>query len=154
MGRLAALVIAFGAGVAVCAGLAQGDVVPTADLAVVSHATDVAHAQIGDEIRFTIVATNMGPDAAELDVVENLPETLAWVSNQCDRGISADGPFCEYGILQPGETVTSTAVAEVLTTDLKHISGRSCVLSEQVITDVDTSNDCASATVRIVGKRG
>jgi uncharacterized repeat protein (TIGR01451 family) len=154
MGRLAVLVIALGAGVAVWAALAQADVVPNADLVMVSYATDVAHARIGDEITFTIVATNIGPDAAELDTVMTLPETLSWVSNQCDRGISADGPFCEYGIVQPGETVTSTAVAEVLPTNLKYVSGTTCVLSEQVIADPDRSNDCRATIVKIVGRRG
>jgi uncharacterized repeat protein (TIGR01451 family) len=153
MGRLAAFVIAVGAGVAVWGGVAQGDVVPNADLALVSYTTDVAHARIGDEVTFTVVATNRGPEPAELDTVVNLPDTLGWVSNQCDRGISADGQFCEYGILQPGETVTSTAVAEVLATNLKTVSGTACVLSEQVISDPDTSNDCASTSVKIVGKR-
>lgn len=153
MRRLAALATVVGVGIAATAGLARGEVVPNADLAV-SQTASVSHAKIGDEITFTIVATNKGPDAAELDVVEFMPEALGFVSYQCDRGISPDGPFCQYGVLQPGETVTTTLVAVVLATDAKFVTNTACVLSEQVIVDPDGSNDCASVDVRIVGKRG
>jgi uncharacterized repeat protein (TIGR01451 family) len=150
---LVTLALVLGIGVAATAGLASAEGIPTADLAVVSKTADVSHAKIGDLITFTIVATNNGPDVAELDVVEDLPAALAFVSHECDRGISPDGPFCEYGFLQPGETVTTTLVALVLATDAKYATNTACVLSEQAITDTDTSNDCASVTVKIVGKR-
>jgi uncharacterized repeat protein (TIGR01451 family) len=153
MRRVVVLTVALGLGVAAMAGLARGDVVPTADLAVVSKTANVSHAKIGSQITFTVVATNKGPDAAELDVVESLPASLALVAHQCDRGISADGPFCEYGILQPDETVTTVVVAKVLATNDKYVSNTACVVSEQLISDPDTSNDCASATVKVVGKR-
>jgi uncharacterized repeat protein (TIGR01451 family) len=151
--RVATLTVVLGVAVAATAGLARAEGVPTADLAVVSKTADVSRAKIGDEITFTVVATNHGPDAAELDVVEHLPAALAFVSHQCDRGISADGPFCEYGILQPGETVSTVVVAVVLATDEKYVTNTACVISEEPITDTNTSNDCASATVKIIGKR-
>ena len=151
--RTAVLTVVLAAAAAAMGGVAQADTLPTADLAVVSKTSDVTHAKVGDYVTFTVVATNNGPDAADLDVVEQLPPALALVSHTCDRGISADGPFCEYGILQPGETVTSVVVAEVLSTDEKYVTNTACVRSEHLITDPDASNDCASATVKIVGKR-
>jgi uncharacterized repeat protein (TIGR01451 family) len=153
MPRLATLALVLGVGVAITAGFASGEAVPNADLAVVSETANVSHAKIGDEIVFTIVAANRGPDVAELDVVEDLSPAFAFVAHQCDRGISPDGPFCEYGFLQPGETVTTTVVARVLETETKYAGNTACVLSEEIITDPDASNDCASATVKIVGRR-
>jgi uncharacterized repeat protein (TIGR01451 family) len=154
MGRLAILAFAVGVGLAATAGVARADGIPTTDLAIVSNTADVSHAKIGDTVTFTIVATNRGPDPAELDVVEQLTAGLALVANHCDRGISADGPFCEYGILQPGETVTSTVTALVLAKDDKYETGMACVRSEQTITDTDASDDCGSTTVKIIGKPG
>ena len=152
MHTFAALSVLLGVALAAGTGAASAEGVPTADLAVVSKTADVSHAKIGDEVTFTIVATNHGPDAAELDVVEYLPPSLAFVAHKCDRGISADGPFCEYGIIQPGETVTTVVVAAVVDKADKYVTNTACVSSEQVIVDTDSSNDCATATVKITGK--
>ena len=51
---------------------AQG--VPTADLAIVSNTASVKHAKVGDEVRFTIIATNNGPESADFNVT--------WASGQ------------------------------------------------------------------------
>jgi uncharacterized repeat protein (TIGR01451 family) len=150
--RFVAMSVLVGVTLAVGAGVATAEGVPTADLAIVSDTADISHAKVGDEVTFTVVATNHGPDAAELDVVEYLPSAFAFVAHECDRGISADGPFCEYGTIQPGETVTTRVVAVVVEKSDKYVTHTACVMSEEVIVDTDASNDCAAATVKITGK--
>ena len=153
MGRLALLATVLAVGVVATAGIAGADTIPTADLTVVSNTVDVSHAKVGDRVTFTIVATNNGPDAATLDVVEGLSSALTLVAHRCDRGISADGPFCEYGTIQPGETITTVAVAVVVGKNSRNATNTTCVRSEQVISDPDSSNDCASASVKTGGKQ-
>jgi uncharacterized repeat protein (TIGR01451 family) len=152
MGRLALLATALAVAVVTAAGIARADTIPTADLAVVSSSVDVSHAKIGDQVTFTIVATNNGPDAAELDVVEGLSSGLTLVAHRCDRGITADGHFCEYGMIQPGETITTVVVAAVVSKDSRNATNTTCVRSEQAISDPDSSNDCASASVKTGGR--
>jgi uncharacterized repeat protein (TIGR01451 family) len=83
----------------------------TADVSVTIVA-DSDKAKLGQHITYTVTATNLGPDAALfVDVVHGLSDQLAIISLTCDRGISPDGPFCEYSILEPGESVVSTLVA-------------------------------------------
>src|SRR5262249_49147842 len=87
--------------------LAQG----TADLAVTIVA-DRDKLNPHEQITFTIVATNRGPDDAVLvDVYHYLPDQLQFVSLTCDRGISPDTPACEYQSLAAGASVTSVLVA-------------------------------------------
>jgi uncharacterized repeat protein (TIGR01451 family) len=152
MGTLPLLAAALTVGVAATSAIASAETIPTADLAVVSTNADVSHAKVGDQVTFTIVATNNGPDAAELDVTENLSSGLALAGDRCDRGISADGTFCEYGTIQPGETLTTVVLAAVVSKDDKYATNTTCVRSEQVINDTDTSNDCASAGVKTFGR--
>ncbi len=149
-------------GVALVAALAlpvagRAQEIPRADLAVVSKTADVKHAKVGGEVTFTIVATNKGPEAAELDVIDttlaNALAGLELVSETCDLGISADTPACEYGIVEPGQTLTTTVVARVTGTSDRYLVNTACVSSEEPIVDPNPSNDCASATVKIIGKR-
>jgi uncharacterized repeat protein (TIGR01451 family) len=156
--RLRVTVLASGfvaLGLALLGGTAGADsVTPTADLAILSNAASERHAKVGEEVTFTILATNNGPEPAELDVdTTQATNSLRPIKATCDRGISADGPFCEYGTLQPSESVTTTIVAEVQATGSKHASDIACVQSEEAIIDPDLSNECATATVRIIGKR-
>jgi uncharacterized repeat protein (TIGR01451 family) len=92
---------AVGLALAAAAG-AQG--VPTADLAIVSNTASVKHAKVGDEVTFTIIATNNGPESADFNVTW-ASEQLQLVSETCDLGISPDTPACEYGTVDPGVTL-------------------------------------------------
>jgi hypothetical protein len=150
-GFLAAALVAFMIAPVVATSEAQS--VPTADLAIVSKTASVRHAKVGQQVTFTILATNKGPQAAELDVSERALVGLQMVSEQCDRGISPDTPSCEYGTVQPGETVTTVVVAEVEATESKHVTNEACVSSEETIDDPNTSNDCLTTSVRVIGKR-
>jgi uncharacterized repeat protein (TIGR01451 family) len=127
--------------------------VPNADLAIVSNTANVKHAKVGTEVTFTIIATNHGPDAAELNVTW-ASEQMQLVSETCDLGISADTPACEYGIVEPNQSRTTIVVAEVISISSKHAVGTACVVEQaEFINDPDSQNNCAAATVKIVGMR-
>ena len=152
MARFLFLVCVIPAGLALAATSAAQEV-PNADLAIVSDIASVKHAKVGAEVTFTVVATNNGPDAAELDVTW-ASEQMHLVSETCDLGISADTPACEYGIVQPGQSRTTVAVAEIISTGSKQAVSTACVV-EQVgfFNDPDPQNNCAAATVKIIGMR-
>lgn len=83
----------------------------TSDISVTITA-DRRTVRLGQNITYTVRATNLGPDTANfVDVVHNLSPQLSPISLTCDRGISPDGPFCEYSVIEPGETVVSILVA-------------------------------------------
>jgi uncharacterized repeat protein (TIGR01451 family) len=129
--------------------------VPNVDLAIVSNTANVKHGRVGQQVTFTIVATNNGPDSApSLDVYDNSAlQGLQIVTEICDLGISPDTPACEYHDVLPGQTLTTTIVAEIISTGNKTASLTSCVQSEQIINDPNIGNDCATASLKVVGKR-
>src|SRR3954454_5495344 len=122
-----------------------------ADIAIVSKTANARHAKVGQLVTFTILATNNGPEPSELDVYDQPLIGLHMVEETCDRGISADTPACEYSEVQPGESVTTTVVAEVDGGVGKYATNTACVSNESGLPDPDPSNDCATTTVRIIG---
>jgi hypothetical protein len=129
--------------------------VPNVDLAIVSNTANVKHARVGQQVIFTIVATNNGPDLALfLDVYDlSALQGLQIVDTICDLGINSDGPTCEYHDVRPGQTLTTTVVTEIVSTGDKTASLTACVQSETIINDPNVGNDCATATLKTVGKR-
>jgi hypothetical protein len=128
--------------------------VPNADLAIVSNTANLKHGRVGQQVTLTIVATNNGPDPAPtFDVSAMALQGLQLVDEFCGLGVSADTPSCEYTNIQPGQTVTTSVVAEVVSTGAKTATLTACVTSEQPLNDPSISNDCKSATLKIVGKR-
>ena len=135
------------------AAAAGAQAVPTADLAIVSNTANVKHAKVGAEVTFTIIATNNGPESADFNVTWTSGQ-LQLVSETCDLGISPDTPACEYGTVEPGVTLTTTVVAEALSTGSKVAIGTGCMVEQPgFIIDPDPQNNCAAATVKVVGKR-
>ena len=134
---------------------AAAEEVPTVDLAIVSNTANVKHGHVVQYVTFTIVATNRGPDAAPtLDVYFSVAlQGLENVVATCDLGISPDGIACEYHGIAPGQTLTTTVVAKLADSGDKTARLTACVQSETIITDPNTSNDCAAATLKIVGRR-
>ena len=124
-----------------------------ADLAIVSQSANVRHTRIGQEVIFTTVATNKGPEPAELDVLEYLPPELLMTDEDCGD-VSADSPACEYGTyVIAGETKTIKVRATVLPTTSKRLTSTACVVFWGNPTDdPDHTNDCASAQIKIVGR--
>jgi hypothetical protein len=132
---------------------AQG--VPNVDLAIVANTANIEHGHVGQQVTFAILATNNGPDSApSLDVYDNSAlQGLQIVAEICDLGISPDTPACEYHDVLPGQTLTTTVVAKIISTGNKIASLTSCVQSEQIINDPNIGNDCGTATLKVVGKR-
>jgi uncharacterized repeat protein (TIGR01451 family) len=122
-----------------------------ADIAIVSKTANARHAKVGQLVTFTILATNNGPEPSQLDVFDQPLIGLHMVEETCDRGISPDTPACEYSQVQPGESVTTTVVAEVDGGVGKYATNTACVSNESGLPDPDPSNDCATTTVRIIG---
>lgn len=122
-----------------------------ADLAVVSITASAKHAKVGDQVTFTIVATNNGPEADDFNVYFS-SDQLHLVSMTCDLGISADTPACEYGTQPPGVMLTTTVVAQVMATGSNNAVATGCTVGSPG-SDPNPGNDCASATVKVVGKR-
>ena len=139
---------------------------PTADLAVISNTASVHHAKVGDIVEFTVVATNFGPDAPELDV------TACPDASTCpiDNGVlqletmtcggltnpSPDTPACEYTPpVEPGGVAVVTVDARVLPGAGKRVTFTACIPLWLVVYvgDPNPANDCATATVRVIGKR-
>ncbi len=113
--------------------------------------------RLGQNITFTVRATNLGPDTAmTLDVYHNLPAQLRLVSLTCDFGISADTPACEYTNIMPGETVVSTLVATPDSTALphkRHLAVTATYMFEDVATtDPHPKNNSDSVAVQWIGK--
>jgi len=145
-----------GAGLVVLLAVpAAAEEVPNVDLAIVSNMANIKHGHVGQYVTFTIVATNNGPDPAPtLDVYFNVAlQGLENVVGICDLGISPDGIDCEYHGIAPGQTLTTTVVAELVSTGDKTASLTACVQSETIINDPNAGNDCATATLKIVRKR-
>ena len=134
-----------------------------ADLSVTVVA-DKARAKIGENITYTVTATNLGPDPAILvSVNHGLPDQLNFVSLSCDRGISSDGTSCEYLTLEPGESVVSTLVTTPNPSAQNH--ERDGITTAAVSLEVDcnydpanctldpnSGNNLASVTVKLIGR--
>jgi len=139
-------------GLVPCPAAAQ--VVPNSDLAIVSNTANVKHGHNGDEVTITIVATNNGPDpAANVYVTLTHLEGLSVVRESCDLGVSPDTPSCEYSNVQPGQTLTTVVIAELGGAGDRTAALTACVSSPDAINDPNPGNECATATVKIVGKR-
>jgi len=146
-------------GSAALAGLAPltaaAQAIPSVDLAIVSNTANIKHGHVGEQVIFTIVARNNGPDIApSLDVFDNSAlQGLQILAEICDLGISPDTPACEYHEILPGQTLTTKVVAMIVSTGSKTASLTSCLQSEVVINDPNGGNNCATATLKVVGKR-
>ena len=118
----------------------------------------------GETITYTATMTNLGPDdGTSVDVHFILPDQLRLVSMTCDRGISPDTPFCEYGTLAAGETVVSLLVAkpnpgaqkgnpDVTTTASVSFEVDCNFDPEHCTFDPNLSNNSASVTMKLTGK--
>ena len=118
---------------------------------------DISKARPGENITYTITTTNLGPDAALfVDVIHGLSDQLNVVSMTCDRGISADGPFCEYSTLDSGESVVSTLVAtpkpDAQNRERNAITTANIAFETVDTVDSQSNNNSASVMVKLIGR--
>ena len=129
----------------------------TADVSVTLIANK-SRVKVGENITYTVTATNHGPDAALLVFVyHGLSDQLNFVSVTCDRGISSDGPFCEYSVLEPGESVVSIFIAtpnpDIQNQERNALTATAVTSFESADTlDSNRGNNWASVTVRLIGR--
>ncbi len=130
-----------------------------ADLAVVSNTPSVSQAQTGQDVTFTVVATNYGPDPVDLWVnTGKVVDGLNFVASAtCQPGTGADGTQCEYGfITYPSQTITTTIVLQVQATAGQFASDAACVFGagngsiSGLVNDPNPGNDCKIATVQVI----
>jgi hypothetical protein len=120
---------------------------PTADLGVVSITANRSSAGHGTRVTFTEVIRNNGPEAAELDTVPQLTGGVL-VGEVCDLGISPDTPFCEYGEVSPGTSLTTKFIVRVTATQ-GSVTVKGGVLSEAPFEDDNPFNQYRTARVRV-----
>jgi len=127
-----------------------------ADLSVTVVA-DKNRVKIGESITYTVTATNLGPDTAILvGILHGLSDQLNFISLSCD-GISADGTFCEYAILEPGESVVSAFVATP-NPNVQHNERNLLIMTANIAfettdaVDPDSGNNLASVTAKLIGR--
>jgi uncharacterized repeat protein (TIGR01451 family) len=133
---------------------AHDESLPVVDLAVVSKTASVTRAHPHQLVTYTIVAVNNGPDATTLDVSEPTDSSdlgFVLVDEQCDLGVSADTPSCEYGAVPPGETVTTTVTVRVLPR-FHAVTNTACASSEELVLDTDPANNCLTTVLQVGGR--
>jgi uncharacterized repeat protein (TIGR01451 family) len=123
-------------------------VTPAAGPVTISNTASVRHAKVGEEVTFTSVAMNNGPDPVEFFVqTAHTLEGLRFDSVSCDL-VSNDGMFCEYSHVQPGAAVTQTVRAQVQDTGIRRATETACVQFPAT----GSLGPCATAVVQITGK--
>ncbi|HEX9389457.1 MAG TPA: DUF11 domain-containing protein [Anaerolineales bacterium] len=119
---------------------------------------DKSRVKIGENITYIVTITNLGPNAALfVEVAHGLSDQLNFVSVTCDGGISSDGPFCEYSILQPGQNAVSILIATPNPSIQNHernaLTATATTSFETADTiDSDNGNNWASVTVKLIGR--
>jgi uncharacterized repeat protein (TIGR01451 family) len=118
-----------------------------ADLSVAKSVSN-ATPNVGDNVAFTVTATNSGPDAADnVFIVDSLPAGVSFVSASASDGtVSFDGNAvtAELATLASGASVTLTIVATV--TQPGSMTNTATVSSAST-TDPDLTDNIASATL-------
>jgi hypothetical protein len=147
-GKGAAVLAAIAAGALFAVPAAgQSGEPPTADLGVVSIHAGRQSAAHGTRVTFTEVIRNNGPETAELDTVPQITGGVL-VAEVCDLGISADTPFCEYGDVAPGTSLTTRFVVRVTATH-GSVVVKGGVTSEAPLQDDNPFNQYRTASVRV-----
>jgi hypothetical protein len=121
---------------------------PTADLAVISLTSRAAAAR-GSVVTFREVIRNNGPQTVEMDTTPQISGGVL-VKEICDKGISPDTPFCEYGDVAPGQSLVTKFKIKV-TASHGRLVVKGGVLSEEAVSDSNPFNQYLTRSVRITG---
>ena len=151
-GRMAArAVIAAGAEIAPSDTNAQ----TSADLAITAFTVSTSRVKVGEEIDFSVSAINNGPDSTPMEVnLAPLPDNLQGIgATECSRNVSADGLWCEYQSISPGQSISETVRTKVLSKDKgkQQITITAQTGSFGDTFDPNTSNNQISKTVVLYG---
>lgn len=121
---------------------------PQADL-VVTKSDDIDPVKQGQELTYTVTVTNNGPDAAEnVILTDTLPTSISFNFATLTQGSCAIGlPIlqCEFGTLNPGDTVTLTV--NVTPNADGTITNTVSVISDTDDPDTGNNSDSADTTV-------
>jgi uncharacterized repeat protein (TIGR01451 family) len=120
-----------------------------ADLAVTKTADNV-NPQLGDEVTFTITVRNNGPAAATgIEVEDDLPDELDFVSSSATQGAYDDGTdIWTVGSLLNGQSATLTITTEVTDTNPLPIENTASVVASD-LPDTDNTNDSDTVVLTI-----
>jgi hypothetical protein len=132
--------------------------VTTGDLAILSVTASTTRAHVGDVLRLTAVAEDLGPDAvsSSFDITYNETPTLALRGERCigAGNPSPDTPTCEFGPVDTGVALTTRVRTKVVATGDKSVVAEFCVSQEATdFVDPNPANDCGSVTVKVLGRR-
>ena len=146
-GKGTVVLAALAAGV-VSAGPAAADTSPpTADMGVVSIHASRQTAAHGSQVTFTEVIRNNGPETVEMDAQPQISGGVL-VTETCDLGISPDTPFCEYGFIEPGISLTTRYPVRVTATQ-GAVVVKGGVSTEEPELDDNLFNQFRNASVRV-----
>ncbi len=124
---------------------------PVADLSITKTATPTQALPI-DTLTYTVTVTNNGPGAATgVELTDELPPGVAFVSAQSDAGSCSQAGgivSCDIPILAPGEQATATIAVFTSSTFGVFITNTSTVSARE--TDPDPANNTFSLVVEIV----
>jgi len=116
---------------------------------VVAKSVDIAVANPGDPVTYTVTVTNNGPDTATgVTITDTLPAGTTLVSSAPSQGTYA-GSTWTVGTLTNGTTATLTIAATVDAGATGTVITNTATLSGVTETDTDPSNDTASATFTV-----
>ncbi len=105
----------------------------------------------GDDVTFTLSVTNDGPnDASNVEVSDDLPNSLTLVSATPDQGTcgATDPLTCDLGTIADGATVEITVVATIANDQAgRSIDNEACVAADEA--DPDGTDDCSTETVDV-----
>ncbi|MGI9175937.1 MAG: FlgD immunoglobulin-like domain containing protein [Rhodothermales bacterium] len=120
------------------------------DLAITNNAS-AASISVGDEVTFTVEVTNNGfPDATSIEVIDQLPEGLAYVSHEVSRGTyDRSSGLWTVGELIDRASATLTLVARGETAGQWPNRAE---ITRSFPQDPDSSNNAAEAVVTVVGE--
>ena len=124
---------------------------PIADVSITQSASPL-QVGVGDQVTYTLIASNAGPDAANLVTVSNpLPPGGIHVSSAASQGacsVAAGVVTCNLGALASGGSATVTLVVRMSTTG--SITNTATVASAAV--DSSPLNNTSSSVVRVVSR--
>jgi hypothetical protein len=97
-------------------------------------------------VTFSEVVRNNGPEAVEMDTFPQIRGGV--LVNEVCQAVSPDTPFCEYGVVPAGTSLTAKFVVKVTATH-GTLTVKGGVVSESALQDNNPFDQFRSASVRI-----